>query len=507
MRMPTRLRRKCVRFSGGRASRRRIRSRSARSLSFLRASSRAFLLTRGFFKHLLQNGKHGEFAWTAGRLLALDDISKSSHQNSPIAEPHFQGALLQSTPPPPGPAPALHTVAMSRTMALMDALDRRSFCRTLALGAAGLRAGRSAAVQPNIVYVLADDLGWGDLRCYNPKSAVPTPNADRLATQGVRFTDMHAPSAVCTPSRYGILTGRYCWRTRLKQGVLNGYDPDLIEPGRLTVPAMLRSRGYYTAGIGKWHLGLGDRPKTDYAQPLRPGPIDHGFDDYFGIPASLDMEPYLYFHNDRPVEQPTARTEGSNAPRGVFWRAGARAPGFQLPEVLPTITRRAVDTHRRACETTREALLPLPGVDGAAHAMAAVTRIPRQIAGGRLRRFRRPGGRHGGAGDARPGPDGPGRQHAADLDQRQWRRLEGGRQGALRPPGECGLARREGGYLGRRAPHSVPRPLARPYRPRLHQRGTGVPDRPDGDAGGGGRLPSSGKRRRGYLQPAAGDAG
>jgi hypothetical protein len=160
----------------------------------------------------------------------------------------------------------------------------------------------------------------------------------------VRFTDMHSPSAVCTPTRYGILTGRYCWRSRLKQGVQNGYDPDLIEPGRLTVPAMLRSRGYYTAGIGKWHLGLGDRPKTDYEQPLRPGPVDHGFDDYFGIPASLDMEPYLYFHNDRPVEQPTASTEGSSQPRGVFWRAGARAPGFEFPQVLPTITKRAVDS-------------------------------------------------------------------------------------------------------------------------------------------------------------------
>jgi len=228
----------------------------------------------------------------------------------------------------------------------MHAIDRRVFCRALAAGAAGLRLGRSATATPNIVYVLADDLGWGDLRCYNPKSAVPTPHADRLASQGVRFTDMHSPSAVCTPTRYGILTGRYCWRSRLKQGVQNGYDPDLIEPGRLTVPAMLRSRGYYTAGIGKWHLGLGDRPKTDYEQPLRPGPVDHGFDDYFGIPASLDMEPYLYFHNDRPVEQPTASTEGSSQPRGVFWRAGARAPGFEFPQVLPTITKRAVDTIR-----------------------------------------------------------------------------------------------------------------------------------------------------------------
>ena len=230
--------------------------------------------------------------------------------------------------------------------ALMPALDRRSFCRALAFSAAGLHAVRAATSMPNIVYILADDLGWGDLRCYNPQSGVPTPNADRLASQGIRFTDMHSPSAVCTPSRYGILTGRYAWRTRLKSGVQNGFDPDLIEPGRLTVPAMLRSRGYYTAGIGKWHLGLGDRAKTDFAQPLTPGPVDHGFDDYFGIPASLDMEPYVYFHNSQTVEQPTASTPGSKEPRGVYWRAGARAPGFDFPEVLPTLTRRAVDTLR-----------------------------------------------------------------------------------------------------------------------------------------------------------------
>ncbi len=236
-------------------------------------------------------------------------------------------------------------------------LDRRTFCRTLALGAAGLSVARPASAMPNIVYILADDLGWGDLRCYNPKSAVPTPSADRFASQGIRFTDMHSPSAVCTPSRYGIMTGRYCWRSRLKQGVLNGYDPNLIELGRLTVPAMLKSRGYYTAGIGKWHLGLGDRPHTDYDQPLRPGPLDHGFDDYFGIPASLDMDPYLYFHNDRPLEKPTAQIAASSSPRGVFWRAGARAPGFALEQVLPTLTSRAVDTIRERARTPDQPFL------------------------------------------------------------------------------------------------------------------------------------------------------
>ncbi len=229
----------------------------------------------------------------------------------------------------------------------MSTMHRRSFCRTLAAGSAALAAPLTAAEsRPNIIYVLADDLGWGDLGCYNSMSAVPMPNADRLAGQGVRFTDMHSPSAVCTPTRYGILTGRYCWRSRLKEGVLWGYSPNLIEDGRLTVPGMLKQRGYYTAGVGKWHLGLGNREKADYTQPLRPGPRDHGFDYYFGIPASLDMDPYLYFENDRVVEQPTSTTAGMDQPRGVFWRPGPMAPRFDFPGVLPTLTDKAVSILR-----------------------------------------------------------------------------------------------------------------------------------------------------------------
>lgn len=161
------------------------------------------------------------------------------------------------------------------------------------LGSCAVTRAPAAPRLPNIVYVLADDLGWGDLDCYNSRSAVPTPYANRFAQQGVRFTDMHSPSSVCTPKRYGILTGRYCWRSPLKEGVLQGYSPSLIEPGRLTVPAMLQQRGYYTAGVGKWHLGPGDREKTDYTQALRPGPVDKGFDYYFGIPSSLDFDPYI----------------------------------------------------------------------------------------------------------------------------------------------------------------------------------------------------------------------
>ncbi len=228
----------------------------------------------------------------------------------------------------------------------MRILSRRNFLATTGAALATRCFGAATPNTPNIVYILADDLGWGDLRCYNPKSGVPTPNGDKLATQGMRFTDMHSPSAVCTPTRYGILTGRYCWRSSLKKGVLNGYSPNLIEDGRLTVPQMLKEKGYYTAGVGKWHLGLGSAAKTDFSQPLRPGPVTHGFDYYYGIPASLDMDPYVYFENDKVVEAATSETPGSSAPRGVFWRKGAMAPSFSIPEVLPTLTDKAVSILR-----------------------------------------------------------------------------------------------------------------------------------------------------------------
>lgn len=229
---------------------------------------------------------------------------------------------------------------------------RREFLRAAGLGAASLAVpgvvncgigGRERL--PNIVYILADDMGYGDPRCNNEESKIPTPNMDRLARGGRRFTDVHSPSAVCTPTRYGILTGRYCWRTHLKSGVLWGYSPNMIEPGRLTVPALLKKHGYSTAGMGKWHLGLGRDEKVDYSKPLHPGPNEHGFDYYFGIPASLDMEPYLYIENDRAVQQPTLEIDASPMP--AFYRGGPIAPGFRHIDVMPTITERAVGFIRR----------------------------------------------------------------------------------------------------------------------------------------------------------------
>ena len=143
---------------------------------------------------------------------------------------------------------------------------------------------------PNIVLILADDLGYGDVSCLNPQSRIATPHLDALAGQGMTFRDAHSSSAVCTPSRYSLLTGRYCWRGSLQAGVLWGYDPCLIEPGRLTLAEMLRQRGYATACVGKWHLGLGWHfrgqpqfgpeadPEVDWAQPLTAGPHTVGFD-------------------------------------------------------------------------------------------------------------------------------------------------------------------------------------------------------------------------------------
>src|ERR1043165_4696534 len=185
---------------------------------------------------------------------------------------------------------------------------------------------------PNIVFLLADDLGYGDPGCYNKESLIPTRHMDRLAAQGMRFTDAHTPSGVCTPTRYGIMTGRYCWRSSLKKGVLNGYSPLLIEPGRMTVASLLRMLGYRTGCIGKWHLGLGNEKQTDYAKLLKPGPNAVGFDYFFGIPASLDMTPYVYIENEKVVEAPTGMIEASEQVRKGgkgFWRAGPIAPGFK----------------------------------------------------------------------------------------------------------------------------------------------------------------------------------
>jgi arylsulfatase A-like enzyme len=200
--------------------------------------------------------------------------------------------------------------------------------------------------QPNIVYILCDDLGIGDVSSYNPSSKISTPNIDKLAKTGVRFTDVHTGSSVSTPTRYGILTGRYAWRTRLKQGVLSGYDKALIESGRETVASMLQKRNYNTACIGKWHLGwnwsnieAGEKD-VDFSKAVTGGPNDVGFDYSYNIVGSLDMPPYVYVENALPIGIPKD-TCASGKGLG-FFRSGIAAPGFKQEEVLPNFTSKAL---------------------------------------------------------------------------------------------------------------------------------------------------------------------
>jgi arylsulfatase A len=207
-------------------------------------------------------------------------------------------------------------------------------------------SGANAARRPNILVILADDMGIGDLSCLNPQSAWKTPALDRLAREGRIFTDAHCASGVCTPSRYALLTGRYPWRGRLKQGVLRGYDPALIEPGRLTVPGLLRQHGYVTAMVGKWHLGI-DWVKTgpaleavDFSRPYGGGPTAHGFDSFFGISASLDMPAYYYMENDRVVQIPSGQVAASLKP--PMWRAGPISPDFRHEDVLGRLVERSL---------------------------------------------------------------------------------------------------------------------------------------------------------------------
>jgi arylsulfatase A len=172
-------------------------------------------------------------------------------------------------------------------------------------------AAARAADPPNIVVIYTDDQGYGDMSALNPESKFQTPSLDRLAREGLLFTDGHAADTVCTPSRYALLTGRYSWRTSLKSGVLHADGDCLIAKDRMTVASLLKARGYHTAMFGKWHLNMqvpGTAGKRDWSQPITGGPTERGFDHYYGIPASMNYGILTFIDNNRVTEPPTLWT-------------------------------------------------------------------------------------------------------------------------------------------------------------------------------------------------------
>jgi arylsulfatase A-like enzyme len=209
--------------------------------------------------------------------------------------------------------------------------------------------GLVAADRPNIIVILADDQGFGDLGANNPQSKIATPHLDALAKGGVRFTDGHTSSGVCTPTRYSLLTGRYHWRTKLQSGVLGGFSTPLIAKDRLTLAGLLKQQGYATGCFGKWHLGMSfplknggiaddggnfgkafqDAASVDYDRDIVDGPLEHGFDTYIGISASLDIPPFVWIKDRRVTETPSATK--------TWLRSGPAGPKFEAVDVLPSV--------------------------------------------------------------------------------------------------------------------------------------------------------------------------
>jgi len=265
----------------------------------------------------------------------------------------------------------------------------RQFGRLLLLAA--LSAPTAAAERPNVVIICADDLGYGDLACYNPdRGRIATPNLDRLAAGGMRFTDGHSSSGVCSPSRYTLLTGRYHWRTRLKAGIVGLWERPLIEPERLTIAGLARRHGYRTAAIGKWHLGWdwplepGDRQLLGQAAKGKPrpgpgdvtaahraawqrifsraiggGPTTRGFDTYFGTDVP-NWPPYCFIDDDRTVGIPTTLLPASQFANQRASQQGPALEDWRLEAVLPALRDRAVTFIETAARDDAPFLLYLP---------------------------------------------------------------------------------------------------------------------------------------------------
>ena len=261
------------------------------------------------------------------------------------------------------------------------------FMLATVLAAPGPAVRAASAPKPNLVVILADDLGYGDVQCYNPaRGKIPTPNIDRLASQGMRFTDGHSSSGVCSPSRYTLLTGRYHWRTRLQQGIVNVFGEPLIAPDRLTIAGLLKQNGYRTACVGKWHLGW-DWPippgqaalfhgkvvaasgtateeqkaawKEVFSKPIPGGPTTRGFDTYFGTDVP-NWPPYCFIENDRAVGVPTEFLPAELLKNHLASQPGPALAGWKLEAILPALTDRACEVVRSGAAAAEPYFLYMP---------------------------------------------------------------------------------------------------------------------------------------------------
>ncbi len=250
-------------------------------------------------------------------------------------------------------------------------------CVAMALWMHIIASSVAAEGLPNIILILADDLGYGDVACYNPaRGKIQTPNIDRLATQGMRFTDGHSSSGVCSPSRYTLLTGRYHWRTRLQKGIVGLWEEPLIAPDRLTIASMLKAHGYRTTCVGKWHLGwdwpIDEKQKflfrgnkettnatsehrnawrTSFSQPILGGPTTRGFDAYFGTDVP-NWPPYCFIENDRTVGMPSEFLPTKLLEKNQASLQGPALAGWTLEPILPALGNRVVETIRNAAHSS-----------------------------------------------------------------------------------------------------------------------------------------------------------
>lgn len=228
-----------------------------------------------------------------------------------------------------------------------------------------LAAGWSwAAEKPNIILVMADDLGIGDISPTNLECKIKTPHLQKMAKEGMTFLDAHTPSSVCTPTRYGLLTGRYNWRSRLARGVLSGRSPHLIPADRPTLGHLLKGAGYHTSMIGKWHLGWDwakDGNEIDFTKPVKNGPNINGFDQYYGHCGSLDMPPYVWVDTGKVTAQPK-REEGVTKKEDPYgwYRKGPIAPDFKIDEVLPHLFEKTMERVKERAKEDKPFFIYLP---------------------------------------------------------------------------------------------------------------------------------------------------